>query len=164
MEKEIVLSRRHGDINSILLIDIDHFKKINDTFGHVEGDSVLESFARTLKNSIRHTDILCRIGGEEFVVFCRRSCKRESVVAAENIRTTINKKVFDINGHSIHITTSIGIVTFPYGNLENINDIIKCADVALYHCKENGRNQVAHFLDLSDSETQNIHALANIKH
>ena len=162
MEKEIALSRRHGDTNSILLIDIDHFKKINDTFGHVEGDLVLESFADTLKRNIRQTDILCRIGGEEFVIFCRRSGKRDSIVAAENIRSIINEQVFDLNGRSIHITTSIGIVTFPYGNLENINDILKCADVALYYCKENGRNQVAHFLSLSESETQNIHTLPSI--
>ncbi len=162
MEKEIALSRRHGDTNSILLIDIDHFKNINDTFGHVEGDSVLESFAKTLKKSIRHTDILCRIGGEEFVVLCRRSGKPESVVAAENIRSTINKQVFNLNGRSVRITASIGIVTFPYGNLENINDILKCADVALYYCKENGRNMVTHFLDLSESKTQNIHTLPSI--
>ena len=162
MEKEIALSRRHGDTNSILLIDIDHFKKINDTFGHVEGDLVLESFADTLKRNIRQTDILCRIGGEEFVIFCRRSGKRDSIVAAENIRSIINGQVFDLNGRSIHTTTSIGIVTFPFGNLENINDILKCADVALYYCKENGRNQVAHFLSLSESETQNIHTLPSI--
>lgn len=162
MEKEIALSRRHGDTNSILLIDIDHFKKINDTFGHVEGDLVLESFADTLKRNIRQTDILCRIGGEEFVIFCRRSGKRDSIVAAENIRSIINEQVFDLNGRSIHITTSIGIVTFPYGNLENINDILKCADVALYYCKENSRIQVAHFLNLSESETQNIHTLPSI--
>ncbi len=146
----------------ILLIDIDHFKKINDTFGHVEGNSVLVFFANILKRNIRQTDILCRIGGEEFVVFCRRSGKRDSIVAAENIRSTMDKQVFNLSGRSLRITTSIGVVTFPYGNLDNIDDIINCADVALYYCKESGRNKVAHFLDLSDSETQNIHALPSI--
>jgi diguanylate cyclase (GGDEF)-like protein len=160
MEKEIALSRRHGDTNSILLIDIDHFKNINDTYGHLEGDTVLASFANMLKKTIRHTDILCRIGGEEFVVFCRRAGKRESIVAAEKIRSTISKMVFDSGASPVHITTSIGIATFPYGNLETIDDIIKCADLALYHCKENGRNQVAHFLELSDLKTQHIHTLA----
>lgn len=159
MEKEIALSRRHGDTNSILLIDIDHFKNINDTYGHLAGDSVLASFAGLLKKTIRHTDILCRIGGEEFVVFCRRSGKRNSVVAAEKIRSTISKMVFDSGGDSVRITTSIGIATFPYGNLETIDDVLECADQALYNCKENGRDRIAHFLDLSDSKTQHIHSL-----
>ena len=156
IENEISVSKRHGDVNSFLLIDIDHFKKINDTYGHLEGDMVLESFAELLSTHSRETDILCRMGGEEFVMFCRRADKASSLTIAEKIRHAIGNRAFRFGEKEFRITVSIGISTFPDKNIETIGDLVKQADVALYYCKHNGRDQVAHFSDLSDQTGNNV--------
>jgi len=156
IENEISVSKRHGDVNSFLLIDIDHFKKINDTYGHLEGDMVLESFAELLSTHSRETDILCRMGGEEFVMFCRRADKASSLIIAEKIRHAIGNRAFRFRENEFRITVSIGISTFPDKNVETMGDLVKQADVALYYCKHNGRDQVAHFSDLSDQTDNNV--------
>ena len=156
IENEISVSKRHGDVNSFLLIDIDHFKKINDTYGHLEGDMVLESFAELLSTHSRETDILCRMGGEEFVMFCRRADKASSLIIAEKIRHAIGNRAFRFGENEFRITVSIGISTFPDKNVETMGDLVKQADVALYYCKHNGRDQVAHFSDLSDQTDNNV--------
>ncbi len=159
VETEIALSRRHGDTNSILLIDIDRFKSINDTYGHLEGDIVLESFAELLRENTRTTDILCRMGGEEFVVLCRRADIDSAIAMAEKLRISINSKPFKFGGEEINISASIGISTFPHKNIKNIDDLIKQADVAMYFCKENGRNQVAHYTDIQTKTGGNVRSL-----
>ena len=161
MENEISLSRRHGDVNSFLLLDIDYFKKVNDTYGHLEGDMVLESFADILKSHSRETDILCRMGGEEFVVFCRRASKADSLIIAEKIRNAVGKRLFKFAGEEFHISVSIGIATFPHKEVSSISDLVKQADVALYYCKQNGRDQVAHFDELSGQSGGTVATLPN---
>jgi len=122
-----------------LMIDIDHFKAINDTHGHLVGDKVIQRVAEALKRTVREKDIVCRFGGEEFVVFLADHRKKRGVEVAERIRTAIENEVVRVNEMAVSVTVSIG------GSLKDevtdINDAIKVADDALYKAKASGRNQ-----------------------
>jgi len=147
---EMDISRRHGDINSLLVIDIDNFKDVNDRYGHMHGDDVIKMIADVMKSRLRETDILCRIGGEEFVAICRRSNKRVAIELAEDLRKTIEKKITQSGKDSIKVTVSIGIDTVTMDNVAtHADNIFKYADIALYHSKEHGRNCVTHYSDMT---------------
>ncbi|GMR20684.1 MAG: hypothetical protein BMS9Abin36_1280 [Gammaproteobacteria bacterium] len=161
METEMAMSIRHGDINSIMIIDIDHFKNINDTYGHPEGDIVIKEVATILKKDMRKTDIACRLGGEEFVVFCKRTTKEMSIATAETLRRNISERVFSFNQELVNITVSIGITTFPGSSINSIDDFFKSADDALYYCKKNGRNQIAHSEDINSDSRSNVQRLSS---
>lgn len=171
MQDELALSQRHGDHHCVLLIDIDFFKNINDTYGHLEGDRVLQNFSMSLKEQLRATDILCRMGGEEFVVLCKRINKEDVIKIAEKFRKNIEKIVFRFGSDIVRITVSIGASVFPKGPDDSIDEIVNEADEALYYCKRNGRNRVALFDDLPKESTppdlqsveSNIHPFPNLK-
>jgi len=148
---DLALSLRHGDKNSILVIDVDHFKKINDTHGHKTGDNVLAELARVLGNGIRKSDLVCRMGGEEFIILCRRSEKDESIQIAEKIRKSIEAHSFaGVAPERITVTVSIGVVSFPDGTEgATVEDYIHCADLALYRSKSAGRNRVTHYAHMA---------------
>lgn len=154
MSTEISMSRRHGDDNSIMLIDIDHFKAINDTFGHFVGDTVLKNLTNTLKENLRHTDAICRIGGEEFAVLCKRADASAAMDIAEKLRsgvekTSLAKGVDD----DLVVTISIGIVSIPNTRgSDTPEQIFKEADNALYYSKNHGRNCVTHADSLYSEE------------
>ncbi|NLI91624.1 MAG: GGDEF domain-containing protein [Peptococcaceae bacterium] len=127
---------------SILLIDIDHFKNINDSFGHKSGDKVLEDLSKLLLNVCRNSDIISRNGGEEFSVLLHNIPENEALEIAERIRETIEKNEFNINEEKIiKITVSIGVATYP-DTVDNINLLFEKADSALYTAKKTGRNKV----------------------
>jgi diguanylate cyclase (GGDEF)-like protein len=150
MKDELALAIRHGDKDCVLLIDIDNFKNINDTYGHLEGDRVLQTFAETLKNQLRSADILSRMGGEEFVVLCKRVKRVDVQLIAEKFRKQIENMVFEFGTDTVRITASIGVAIFPRGPDDTIEEIIGEADEALYYCKRTGRNRSALFDDLPD--------------
>lgn len=155
MKDELALALRHGDDDCILLIDIDNFKNINDTYGHLEGDRVLQKFAETLEGQLRSADILSRMGGEEFVVLCKRVQNSDVPSIAEKYRKEIEKMVFQFGADTVRITASIGATTFPRGPDDTIQEIIGEADEALYYCKRNGRNRSALFEDIPDGNEAN---------
>jgi len=142
---EINMSQRHSDKNGILLIDIDHFKSVNDTYGHIAGDLVLKSVANTLNENIRKTDVLCRIGGEEFAVLCKRANKDDLMLIAEKLLRTIEKSMIPVNGQMVKVTISIGGATVNNSNINVSDELYRQADNALYYCKEHGRNQYHHY-------------------
>lgn len=163
MNTEIAMSIRYGDTNSLLVLDIDHFKKTNDTFGHQGGDIVLKEIAQILKQSMRKTDILCRIGGEEFVAFCKRSDKETSVDIAEKLRRTVANHQFDLGTEKIYITTSIGVASYPdKTNVGNKDELFKRADIALYYCKRNGRNMTKHYSDIPVEQAKPVVPLRSV--
>jgi len=149
MEKESATVDRHDETYSILLIDIDHFKIINDNYGHPEGDIVLMEISSILSSNIRQSDILCRIGGEEFIVLMKRAGKTDSLILAEKLRSVVRAQTFRFSDENVRISVSIGISTYHKSSVDDVNDPIKSADEALYYCKENGRNQVAHYDSLA---------------
>lgn len=149
LDYEIDLTKRHGDTFSLLLFDIDHFKKINDTYGHSNGDSVIKMIAHVMTNRLRETDVLCRIGGEEFVAICKRANKEDAIALAEDIRHTIETTPIDVERNKLKVTISVGVVTVTEKNIAlHADNIFKYADTALYYSKENGRNCVTHYSDI----------------
>ncbi|WP_448583710.1 GGDEF domain-containing protein [Thermocrinis sp.] len=137
-------AKRYGKKLSLLIMDIDHFKKINDTYGHDAGDMVLKTFADVLKSVARHSDICARMGGEEFAVLLPNTGLDGARILAERIRSTIANKPVEYDHTIIVVTTSIGVSEFKNG-MESIDELIKEADIALYRAKEGGRNRVEVF-------------------
>lgn len=150
LAREMEVSKRHGDTNSLLVIDIDHFKKVNDNYGHMHGDTVIKMIAIVMKGRLRESDVLCRIGGEEFVVICRRAGKEDAVELAEDIRKTVEEQITNTGKDKIKVTISIGVVTVTKDNIDAyVENIFKYADIALYHSKDKGRNRVTHYDDIT---------------
>ncbi len=153
LEKEISLTHRHGDALSIIIIDIDRFKEVNDTHGHSHGDDVLREFATALRQRIRKTDTVCRIGGEEFIIICKRASQNTAINIAENLRTTIQELAIPVAQKTVYITISSGIATLTAENFKNYADkLYHLADIALYYSKENGRNAVTHYDDIKEKQ------------
>ena len=129
---------------SILIIDIDFFKKVNDTYGHLAGDSVLQQLGMVLSTSCRSFDIVSRIGGEEFSVILPDCPSEQALEVAERLRIAVEAHIFNIlEGIKMNITISIGAATYP-DNVIDLEDLIKQADTALYSAKRSGRNKVCH--------------------
>ncbi|GKW19098.1 hypothetical protein PEC302107_08270 [Pectobacterium araliae] len=141
----IINSMRGGEnkMMSLLVLDIDHFKKINDTYGHDIGDNVIREFSATLKQHTRTQDLLCRWGGEEFLIIIQGLSVNGCLEIAERIRSIIEGSSLAIsNGHTVRCTTSIGVSFFHLESLEDFHDAFKEADKLLYMAKEQGRNRV----------------------
>ena len=138
VKKEIENIKRYNIHSSVVIMDIDHFKKVNDTYGHPVGDLILREFAQLVKESIRKTDTIARFGGEEFVILLSRTDIDRGYNVAEKIRKIVMKHQFDIGNQKIQITSSFGVAALP---IDSVN-YYQNADRALYKAKENGRNQV----------------------
>ncbi|WPM31393.1 GGDEF domain-containing protein [Hydrogenobacter sp. T-2] len=134
-------SKRYGNPLSLLIIDIDHFKKINDTYGHEAGDLVLKSFADILRKNIRQSDLSARLGGEEFVLLMPNTNLQRGKVVAERIRSAFQNSLIVYEGKEVRATLSVGLAGYKAG-VESIDDIIRMADEALYKAKELGRNRI----------------------
>ena len=141
-EKAIELINRNNQDLSIIAIDIDRFKKINDTFGHNMGDEVLIKVANILRSSIRKSDIVARFGGEEFVILLINASLDEATSIAEKIRVTIEKTIIKVDNREIRITSSFGVATLNKENNEEITTTLQRADDLLYIAKKHGRNEV----------------------
>lgn len=130
-------TRAHTE-SIVIFIDIDHFKKINDVYGHLIGDIVLKEMSLLLKEQIRASDEVGRFGGEEFIILLRRIHLPDALLFANKIRENVEKFVFDADNNQIKLCISLG--THPISKGYNITDVISKADDALYHAKGNGRN------------------------
>lgn len=133
---------------SLILLDIDFFKKINDTYGHPAGDAVLRKTAAIMRKTLRGIDIPARYGGEEFAALLIESDAKGAMQTAERLRMRILETPFNINGHTVNITVSVGVASCP-GDARAKADIIDRADKALYHAKRTGRNRVIPWASLS---------------
>ncbi len=134
-------SRYHSHL-SFLLLDLDHFKNVNDSCGHPFGDYVLHEFARRVTNMTRHSDVFARYGGEEFALIMPHTDSHSALLVAEKIRSEISSKEFSSGGHSRSITVSIGICSFFGDKIVSPGEFIELADNALYQAKGSGRNRV----------------------
>lgn len=132
--------QRQGTVLSLLMIDIDDFKRINDEFGHLGGDDVLQSFSQALNTTLREMDIVCRYGGEEFAVICPGSHLRDAAFAADRIRHVIETTAVHVEGRRHRITASIGVAEAVPGEIAET--LVQRADKALLSAKQAGRNCV----------------------
>ena len=138
LEVEVKRAQRY-DLNlSLIMIDLDHFKKFNDSYGHLEGDTLLRKIAQILKSSLRETDFVARYGGEEFAVILPETNKEGASIAAERIRRTVSEQTFGEVGAKM--TISLGVASYPDDACLRA-DLIKEADDALYRAKKEGRNR-----------------------
>ncbi len=144
LSKEIERTRRYGSTVSLLLMDIDHFKSFNDTYGHPVGDLVLKEISKCIRKSLRANDIAARYGGEEFTVIVPESNEQGALIIAERIRSTIENHIIVSNDRQLRVTVSIGIAAYP-SLAANQPQLIDSADKALYNSKEHGRNRVTIF-------------------
>ncbi len=135
-------SSRYGYPLSLLIMDIDHFKSVNDTYGHPTGDEVLKVVASRIKNSLRKADVLGRFGGEEFCVVMPHTDIKGACLVGEKIREAVNKHPIEVDGKNVSVTISVG-ATQKLNDDKNIDDMIKRADEELYRAKHEGRNRVS---------------------
>ena len=139
---QVEQAKRYSTNFSLIIIDIDFFKKFNDTFGHQSGDAVLRQVAQTLKKNVRSTDIVCRYGGEEMSIILPNTIKDEAFTTAQKICNRVAEKKFKLIGDKeTGVTISLGVATFPFDG-DSAQKIIEAADKKLYEAKNNGRNQV----------------------
>ena len=141
LEKEIMRARRHARDLSFLMLDIDHFKKINDVHGHLAGDHVLKEVARLIQQRIRRDEVLARYGGEEFAVILPETTLEGARALAEGLRERIDQSRFVFQGEVIHVSMSIGVAILQDSDRTS-TDLIKRADDKLYEAKRSGRNRV----------------------
>lgn len=135
-------ARRHKDFLTVILLDIDNFKRINDFYGHMAGDSLLLELCRRLTEQLRKEDILARFGGEEFVLLLRSTDMENAIVVAEKMRQRIESSPFPIGDHKEEITISLGIASFTGDNFKNADEMLLKADHRLYRAKRAGRNRI----------------------
>ncbi len=141
LSKEYSRAQRYGGTMSLVLLDLDHFKKVNDTHGHMAGDDVLRETAQRLTGCLRDTDILARYGGEEFAVILPETAQAGAMVVAERLRAAMAATPILYSTQSLAVTISVGVTELRAGIIR-YEDLIKEADLSLYVSKDNGRNRV----------------------
>ncbi len=145
LAQEFERTQRSGQPTSLIMLDIDHFKNVNDTWGHEIGNQALIHITRLIVQSVRKLDIPCRYGGEEFAVILPDTRLRASVPVAERIRNRIENTPLPLHGnHQLDMTASLGIATYLHNQSITVEELIRQADSFLYQSKQNGRNQVCH--------------------
>ena len=142
-EEELRAKRSNGRF-SIIMMDIDHFKKVNDTYGHQAGDMVLKTVTEIMKNSIYETDFAARYGGEEFVIIFPKTDPEGLKIKAEKIRQKIQDSEITVGLEKIKVTASFGIAHYPKDS-PIAEEVLRCADISLYKSKQTGRNKVTEF-------------------
>ncbi len=139
--REVSLTLRHATPLALIMVDIDHFKSINDNYEHRCGDAVLKQLAALLERIVRTEDVVARYGGEEFAVICRETTERQGAVLAERLRRDIQEYRFAFEEHALRVTISLGVAQLEPEGL-TCEALISAADLALIEAKEQGRNRV----------------------
>jgi two-component system, cell cycle response regulator len=140
--RQLSAAARHGFSVWVVMADLDLFKKVNDTFGHDAGDTVLKSFAKILAANTRQSDICARLGGEEFLLMITHADKKNTKIVVERIRQQFESKKFTFGNSTITVTSSFGIAGFCGAKPLDLNALVSRADAALYAAKHNGRNRI----------------------
>jgi two-component system cell cycle response regulator len=142
LHSEIERARRYGLALSVLMIDLDHFKGVNDTRGHLTGDDVLRQVAQLLRSVMRSVDVVARYGGEEFLVVLPETADPGAMSFAERVREQVADHDFAAGGDPLSVTVSVGVATVAPGTETDADDLLARADAALYRAKRDGRNLV----------------------
>jgi diguanylate cyclase (GGDEF)-like protein len=141
IRSEFAFSARHQTYLSVILFDIDHFKEVNDTYGHLAGDEVLRRLAVVVQQQLRTEDMFARYGGEEFAVVLRDTDEERAFIIAERVRRAVEAQNFQHETTVIRVTISIGVTTLHGDNYASVREMVQAADEYLYRAKHNGRNR-----------------------
>jgi diguanylate cyclase (GGDEF)-like protein len=142
LSRQLSRAEREGGDVGVIMADLDHFKKVNDTHGHMAGDAVLRLTARRMLSQVRDYDYIGRYGGEEFLIVLPGSDMEGAADLAERLRLCMECDCMDIPEGMIRVTISLGVATYGKGQKYDVNTLVKSADIALYCAKEKGRNRV----------------------
>jgi diguanylate cyclase (GGDEF)-like protein len=142
LDREYQRAVRKQSFLSLIILDIDHFKKVNDNYGHQEGDTVLAAVATLVKGMVRSYDVAARYGGEEFVVLLSETALPQAVTFAERCRCAVQEIAFAGKMSGLTITVSLGVATYPSARVDCVDSLFRQADEALYRAKQGGRNRV----------------------
>lgn len=142
LQEEYKRAERYKNGLSCIMIDIDNFKNVNDSYGHQTGDLVLQEIARIIRKCVRETDVVARYGGEEFSVILPQTNNEDAVKLANRIRNAVKKKRIDNLGPDAALTVSIGVSTYPHLEVHHMDDLIRRADDGLYQAKTQGKDRV----------------------
>jgi diguanylate cyclase (GGDEF)-like protein len=145
LKREFAVTKRYKNTLSCLMIDLDHFKRINDQYGHDAGDLVLKEIARRIQETLREVDVPARYGGEEFAVLLPHTGKQDALVVAERICGIVRTTLFELGGVKVKVSASIGVSGNADVESTHAEDLVKAADVALYEAKRLGRDRVVSF-------------------
>jgi len=143
LDSEFAYAKRHRVQLAVIMLDLDFFKHVNDTWGHLAGDHVLATLANLVHGTLRSEDMLARYGGEEFAVLCRGSSPDAARIVAERIRVTVEHANFAFDGIAIPVTISSGVAAYPDFLAAGPSELLGAADAMLYEAKRTGRNRVA---------------------
>jgi diguanylate cyclase (GGDEF)-like protein len=142
--RDFALARRHKNELSCMVVDIDHFKRINDTHGHAAGDAVLQGLVNVCNRNLRASDYVGRVGGEEFAIMLPQTSGKDALEAAERLRDAVEREVFETPAGKVRITVSLGIAPCDK-SVADIDALLRRCDVALYGAKSGGRNRSINF-------------------
>ncbi len=151
LENEIARVMRYAQPFTVIMVDVDGLKSVNDRYGHTAGSRLIKTIGQSISESVRSTDILARYGGDEFVILMTHTSTEHAHMAAERIRAAIHNTSFDMKGNRISTTVSVGIASFPE-SVEDPKDVLEKADIALYKSKQSGRDRVTYY----DSELETV--------
>jgi diguanylate cyclase (GGDEF)-like protein len=141
LQEELLRAQRYNNILSVVMVDLDRFKNINDTYGHDAGDRVLKAIGKFLQQNVRDVDVVARYGGDEFVIMIPEAANDAAHILSERLRKNLSEMKFD---DLPPVTISLGIATFPYDG-KDPEDLVKKADAAMYSAKRAGRDQVVKY-------------------
>lgn len=154
------VAKREGHEFSLIIVDIDDFKNVNDQYGHIAGDKTLESFGESVRSTLRESDLASRFGGDEFVFFLPNTTSEQARIFTRRLYSKI-REVVEVDNLRINYTASMGLVTYPEVAVEHIDEIISAADKALYRAKNNGGNQTQVFAAAQTKKDRNHLSFSN---
>lgn len=143
LDSELKFAQRHGTALSLLMLDLDHFKKVNDTLGHLAGDMVLVTVAAALSRAVRNEDVVARFGGEELAIILRAIPIEAALGMADRLRRLVESTVIPWSDKELRATVSVGVAGYPATDARTIEVLVEAADQALYRAKHEGRNRVS---------------------
>jgi diguanylate cyclase (GGDEF)-like protein len=162
IKQAIAFEKRHNTLLALMVLDLDNFKYVNDSLGHLAGDNILRKVAARLQNCVRQYDTVGRLGGDEFVLLINDASSIQDIVAFAEKVLSVFSEPFDVSGQHIYMTTSIGIAVYPLHGT-TIETLLRKADLAMYVAKKSGRNTYRFFSESADAPHTDMKDMRDVR-